>query len=215
MKRSNIILMSMIAISLLLTGVLTLVTARKFDNKDFQYVGRDANYQIINLPAFKIVSLKAIRGMKILTSDSAKLEIQNEKKDRLFLNNSGDTLFLQSVFNEIDTGKNSMQLVLYLPSDTQINMDSCQVELKGDPDPAHPSSFVISLSASELSIAANDIREFFKTLTIIDRGSSAVQFAESTFAENVTLVNVHNARFTNGFHIQNLVTSANALARVD
>lgn len=107
-----------------------------------------------------------------------------------------------------------MQLALYLPNDTRIHMDSCrQVELKGNYDVSHPSSFSISLSASDLSITANNYHEFFKDLTINDLGFSAVQFGESVFAENVTLINVHKARFTYGYHIQNLVTSASPIAR--
>lgn len=94
MKRSNVILISMMVISLLLVAVLTLVVTRKFNSNDFQYADRNLNIELIKLPVFKVVSLKTISGIKILPSDSAKLEIQNEKKDMLLLRNSGDTLLL-------------------------------------------------------------------------------------------------------------------------
>lgn len=216
MKRSNVILISIMVISLLLVTVLTLVVAGKFNNSDFQYVDRNLNIERIKLPVFKVVSLKTINGLKIFTSDSSNLEIQNEKKDMLFLSNSGDTLFLKSIPGSTEAGKNEMQLALYLPSNTRIHIDSCRhVELKGDYDATHPSSFFISLSASDLSIAANNYREFFKDLTINDLGFSSVEFGESVFAENVTLINVHKARLTNGYHIQNLVTSATVMARIN
>lgn len=214
MKRSNLLLSTLVLVSIILLVSLTFVVSRTFDQYKFNYKDNNSAVEFVKLSPAKVISLSNLRNIKILSSDSLRIEFPKKGKNMFDIRSAGDTLFVQSLSLEAELVQDSVQITLYVPSGTSMTMDSCGVELKGDFDVDFPSSFSLQLSNTELKIPAGDYREFFDSLSIEDRGGSSVVIGERAFIVNVVLKNVHSARFANAYHISNLVTTVEPIASV-
>jgi hypothetical protein len=152
MKTSNKLLLGIFLSILILTTTIQLMVFAKYKRGDYTPFKREQYSQFTSLkvPPFKFVSVKGLGDCKIITSDTAKLEIQQYKQGQVYYRIVNDTLIIDggALGKDPDNGnrsRNYQTVKVYVPPTVYINAVSSDVRLAGTPDSASAPSFAIHL----------------------------------------------------------------------
>ncbi|THU40894.1 hypothetical protein FAM09_01910 [Niastella caeni] len=199
MKTSNKVLLGIFLSILILTTAIQLMVYARYKNGEYVKFNREEYFPSDKhtLPPLRLVSLNGLGNCKIITSDTARLELQNFKGAQVTYRIVNDMLIIHgdTTLNsdQLDHGVRNFQLVsLYLPATMQINANYSSFKLTGARDSVHAPSYKIKL-------------ERYSDFKMDDRNQDAVYYKELNIFSDVSKVELSNGAIVNDLivHLSN------------
>jgi hypothetical protein len=211
---SNVILLTLVGLSVGLIGLAAATVNVKFRNKDYQYSTSDKlKYERVPVKEAKVISLSNVSNCRIIASDSLRLEVAREYASSLRVVSFGDTLHVR-IPKCCPEKKEVSELILYLPSGAVVVSDSSNIDLRGGYDFQKRPSYSFVLKRSHLVSTALSFHTFFDSLFVEGSGNSSLAIAEGVHVVKLDLSNVYDATLKDGFQVQALKTSFTTRADV-
>lgn len=205
MITSRKILLATVLVGLAFVSALPIAISIKYKNRDFDDGGR-SHYDYYKLNPVTFVSVKNLKNLVIVSSDSCRLEVAQSLKNTVTVTNVGDTL---SVIYNSDRGvyKDSSKVILYLPKSGRIIAQESVVELRGGVNEIPPPpSYTFDLRHSHLSIPKLVYHQFFNQLDIIGSDSSSFHISEHNHIWELHLVNLENTVIDHSVELRKVKT---------
>jgi len=166
MKTSNKLLLGIFLMIIILVTTIQLVVYAKYKRGEYVQFKREQYSPMtsMEIPAVRYVSITGLGGCEIISSDTAKLEIQDYKNSRVAYKMVNDTLIIydNGEYNsdQIKDGARNQHLVkVYLPANVQINALYANLRIEGNGDSAQAPSYTLHLGKNSYLGILNHDRE--------------------------------------------------------
>jgi hypothetical protein len=185
----------------------------KYKNRDFDDVG-GGYYDHYKLNPFTFVSVKYLKNLVIVSSDSCRLDVAQNLKNSVTVTNVGDTLSV--TYNSRGIYNDSSKVILYLPKSGKIIAFESSIELKGGVNELPPPpSYTFDLRRSHLSIGKLVYHQFFNQLHISGSDSSSLHISEHNHIWELQLMNLENTVIEQSVELRKVKASFEGKAFVE
>ena len=210
MKTSNKILLGTLILVLVIITAIHAAIYAKYKSKDFvtMKVLHEERYNTYKLSGVRSLELNGLQNVKIIPSDTAKLEVQkaggrevNHTIVNGVLSLSGDTL-MERVNSNLDRERNYRDVIIYLPGIENIKAASCNIRIKGSKDAASALSLSFDLANSEVNFSfderdnTHDVNHFNK-ITVAKASHSLIELEANAIIKEMNL-RMDTSRFEDG-----------------
>jgi len=210
MKTSNKILLGTLLLVLVIITAIHAAIYAKYKRNDFvtMQVLHKERYDTYKLSGVRSLVLSGLQNVKIIPSDTAKLEVLKVGGREIshdvvngVLSLNGDTL-VEHWNNNLDRERNYRDVIIYLPGIENIQSESCNLQIKGSKDPASAQSLSFDLTNSELHFSFEDgdnshgVNHFNK-ITVAKASHSLIELEANVLIKEMNL-NMDSSRFEDG-----------------
>lgn len=200
MKTSNKILLGTFLLVLVIITAIHAAIYAKYKRNDFitMQVLHDERYASYTLSNVQALSLISLGNVKIVPSDTAKLEIEKDggKELRHDIVNGVLTIKGDSVVdhwsNSFDRVRNSREVIIYLPRIQHIQAEFSELDIQGVKDSLKALSFSLDIANTDVHFSGNYEENkhsvnSFDQITVTKASHSTVNFSDNTFVKALNL----------------------------
>lgn len=221
MKTSNKILLGTLAFIMLLFTAIHVALYAKYKKGEFVTVAQlhEERYDKHVLNNATKVDITGINSLEIIPSDTLRLEIERagNKKSDIRYEQKGDVLTINggSTFmnkeGKKELSRSYSSVILYLPSNTTVNLTECSAQLTGGRDTTHSFSHTITANHSELTVgewkSIENGQSYFGTIALTGNNGRIEFLKGASFKELDLSVTDHIVNDL-GFAAEKIVLSA-------
>lgn len=180
MKTSNKILIGIFLAVIILTTSIHLYVYAKYKRGDYVPFQRESAVFMdrVDVPGARFVSITGLGSVELINSDTAKFEIDKDKKHRITYRMVKDTLVITDptiTLEQLERGsRNYQRFKLYLPASTPVQTTYAGIMIRGNVDSTKAPSFIVNMGKETwLSMPGNEQEAMYiNQLTIFSNGST-------------------------------------------
>jgi hypothetical protein len=170
------------------------------------------------------IALYGLNNVRIMASDTFKLEIEKEKNGHLHYIIQGDSLIIHgdSTINKpgtnADIERSYQEVNLYLPSSASVTVNNSDVNLHGSEDSLHAASYHFLLrNAAHLKVDDNGDQSknvYFKSISIQASHSAGIELTGQSHLFDLQLSMIESEFTDNGASIEKLNINADKASNI-
>jgi hypothetical protein len=222
MKTSNKILLGTIAFIMLAFTAIHVALYAKYKKGEFVTVAQlhDENHVKHVINGVTKVDAWGINNLEIIPSDTFKIELEKDfgKETKITYEQKGDVLIVKGGTTDISssTGKKEVYrsyspVTIYLPSNTTITVNDCEIRLNGSTDTTKAFTHIINATNADITFGEwhrdEKASSYFSNINLTSNGGR-VEFLKGASFKEINLSLTDNEVEDQGFNADKIVLNA-------
>lgn len=222
MKTSNKILLGTVAFIMLIFTAIHVALYAKYKKGEFVTVAQlhDENYAKHVITGVTKIDAWGLNNIEIIPSDTLKIELEkkNDRETKVTYEQKGDVLVVKGGTKEVNksTGKEEVYrsyspVIIYLPSNTTITVNDCDIRLNGAADTTKAFTHIIHAKNTDVTFGewrGDDKKSsYFSNISLTSNGGR-VEFLRGASFKELNLSLTENEVNDQGFTTDKLTLNA-------